>query len=132
MDDMTKADDEGASGPELGSATLGESGARAMRDRIRAAWPGAQLVAPAIPVNCTPGVRVEITPNGPRYSAGALGFGSQVSRWLGAPHRKTNRTDFAFAGAAPNAEPPVAPSANGTVPANCRNDLRPTPVHDFA
>lgn len=40
---------------ELGAATLGESGARAMRARIHAAWPGARLAAPAYPVRCTPG-----------------------------------------------------------------------------
>jgi 4-hydroxy-4-methyl-2-oxoglutarate aldolase len=40
---------------ELGSATLGESGARAMRARIQAVWPGAHLVAPALPVHCTTG-----------------------------------------------------------------------------
>jgi 4-hydroxy-4-methyl-2-oxoglutarate aldolase len=40
---------------ELGAATLGESGGRPMRARIRPAWPGAQLAAPAVPVVCTPG-----------------------------------------------------------------------------
>ena len=40
---------------ELGAATIGESGGRAMRDRVRAAWPGARLAAPAYPVRCTPG-----------------------------------------------------------------------------
>ncbi|HEY3724231.1 MAG TPA: dimethylmenaquinone methyltransferase [Acidimicrobiia bacterium] len=40
---------------ELGAATLGESGGRAMRARIRAVWPGARLAAPAYPVRCTPG-----------------------------------------------------------------------------
>jgi 4-hydroxy-4-methyl-2-oxoglutarate aldolase len=39
----------------LGAATLGESGGRAMRARLRAAWPGATLTAPAYPVVCTPG-----------------------------------------------------------------------------
>ena len=39
----------------LGSATLGESGGRAMRARIKAAWPGAQVAAPAFTVRCTPG-----------------------------------------------------------------------------
>ncbi len=39
----------------LGSATLGESGGRAMRARVRAAWPGARMAAPAFPVHCTPG-----------------------------------------------------------------------------
>jgi len=39
----------------LGAATLGESGGRPMHPRIRPAWPGARLVAPALPVTCTPG-----------------------------------------------------------------------------
>jgi 4-hydroxy-4-methyl-2-oxoglutarate aldolase len=38
----------------LGAATVGESGGRPMRARIRAAWPGARLAAPAFPVRCTP------------------------------------------------------------------------------
>ena len=45
---------------ELGAATLGESGARPMRDRIRAAWAGAAVVGPAIPVLCTPGDNLAI------------------------------------------------------------------------
>ena len=45
---------------ELGSATLGECGARAMRARIRAAWPGARLAAPAFPVHCTSGDNLAI------------------------------------------------------------------------
>lgn len=40
---------------ELGAATLGETGGRAMRDRIRPAWPGARVVGRAVPVVCTPG-----------------------------------------------------------------------------
>ena len=40
---------------ELGSATLGESGALRMSNRIRAVWPGAQLAAPAFAVRCTAG-----------------------------------------------------------------------------
>jgi 4-hydroxy-4-methyl-2-oxoglutarate aldolase len=40
---------------ELGAATLGESGGRPMRSRIRAVWPGATLAAPALPVVCTAG-----------------------------------------------------------------------------
>ena len=39
----------------LGAATLGESGARAMRNRVRSAWTGAVLAAPAYPVQCSPG-----------------------------------------------------------------------------
>jgi 4-hydroxy-4-methyl-2-oxoglutarate aldolase len=38
----------------LGSATVGESGGRPMRARIKAVWPGARLAAPAFPVRCTP------------------------------------------------------------------------------
>ena len=45
---------------ELGAATIAESGGRAMRDRIRAAWPGATVVGPAIPVTCTPGDNLAI------------------------------------------------------------------------
>ena len=39
----------------LGSATLGESGGRPMRARVRAVWTGATISAPAFPVTCTPG-----------------------------------------------------------------------------
>jgi 4-hydroxy-4-methyl-2-oxoglutarate aldolase len=45
---------------ELGAATLGESGGRPMRARIRAAWSGARLAAPAFPVRCTPGDNLAI------------------------------------------------------------------------
>ena len=38
-----------------GTATLGESGARRMRNRIRPVWPGAEVAGPAVPVRCTPG-----------------------------------------------------------------------------
>jgi 4-hydroxy-4-methyl-2-oxoglutarate aldolase len=44
----------------LGAATLGESGARAMRARIRAAWPGARFAAPAFPVRCSTGDNLAI------------------------------------------------------------------------
>lgn len=44
----------------LGAATLGESGGRPMRARIRRAWPGATLAAPAFPVRCTPGDNLAI------------------------------------------------------------------------
>jgi 4-hydroxy-4-methyl-2-oxoglutarate aldolase len=50
-------------GPELlalGAATVGESGGRPMRARIRAVWPGARLAAPAFPVHCTPGDNLAI------------------------------------------------------------------------
>jgi len=44
----------------LGAATLGESGGRAMRARIRAVWRGARLAAPALPVQCTAGDNLAI------------------------------------------------------------------------
>jgi 4-hydroxy-4-methyl-2-oxoglutarate aldolase len=44
----------------LGSATLGESGARTMSARIRPMWLGAALAAPAAPVRCTPGDNLAI------------------------------------------------------------------------
>ena len=47
---------------------------------------------------CTPGARVAIGLNSPRISAGASGFRSNVSRWLGAPVRKIRITDFALPG----------------------------------
>jgi 4-hydroxy-4-methyl-2-oxoglutarate aldolase len=40
---------------ELGAATLGECGAFALPPRVKAAWPGATLAAPAFPVRCTAG-----------------------------------------------------------------------------
>jgi 4-hydroxy-4-methyl-2-oxoglutarate aldolase len=40
---------------DLGSATLGESGARVMAPRIAPAWPGARIAAPVFPVRCTSG-----------------------------------------------------------------------------
>jgi 4-hydroxy-4-methyl-2-oxoglutarate aldolase len=45
---------------DLGAATLGESGGRPMRARIRPAWHGATLAAPAFPVVCTPGDNLAI------------------------------------------------------------------------
>jgi 4-hydroxy-4-methyl-2-oxoglutarate aldolase len=45
-------DDIAATLLTLGSATLGESGGRPMHPRIRAAWPGAALAAPAYAVTC--------------------------------------------------------------------------------
>ena len=44
----------------LGAATLGESGARLLPPRIRGAWAGARLAAPATPVRCAPGDNLAI------------------------------------------------------------------------
>ncbi len=40
---------------QLGAATLGESGGFAADRRLRPAWRGAELAAPAYPVGCAPG-----------------------------------------------------------------------------
>ena len=65
---------------ELGAATLGESGGRAMRARIKAAWVGARLAAPAYPVQCTPGdnlaVHVAVT-TAPRGSVLVVDVGDE-------------------------------------------------------
>lgn len=45
-------DDVGAALKALGSATLGESGGKPMHPRVRAAWPGAEVAAPAYAVRC--------------------------------------------------------------------------------
>ncbi len=45
---------------QLGSATLGESGGLATDRRLKPAWPGATLAAPAYPVRCTPGDNLAI------------------------------------------------------------------------
>jgi 4-hydroxy-4-methyl-2-oxoglutarate aldolase len=45
---------------ELGAATLGESGGMGMPPRIRPAWSGATVAAPAYPVRCTPGDNLAI------------------------------------------------------------------------
>jgi 4-hydroxy-4-methyl-2-oxoglutarate aldolase len=44
----------------LGSATVGESGARALHPRIKPAWPGARLAAPVFTVTCPPGDNLAI------------------------------------------------------------------------
>jgi 4-hydroxy-4-methyl-2-oxoglutarate aldolase len=44
----------------LGAATVGEAGGVPMRPRIRPAWPGARLAAPAYPVRCSPGDNLAI------------------------------------------------------------------------
>jgi 4-hydroxy-4-methyl-2-oxoglutarate aldolase len=45
---------------ELGAATLGECGAFALPPRVKAAWSGAVLAAPAFPVRCTAGDNLAI------------------------------------------------------------------------
>jgi 4-hydroxy-4-methyl-2-oxoglutarate aldolase len=62
---MTTNDNDSSTYPAaallvLGAATLGESGGRPMRPRIRAVWKGATISAPAYPVRCTPGDNLAI------------------------------------------------------------------------
>ena len=52
--------DYAAAFAQLGAATLGESGGRPMSYRVRAAWPGARISAPAFPVMCAAGDNLAI------------------------------------------------------------------------
>jgi 4-hydroxy-4-methyl-2-oxoglutarate aldolase len=67
----------------LGAATLGESGGRPMRSRIRAAWPGARLAAPAFTVRCSTGDNLAIhvaVARAPAGSALAVDVGAEHQR----------------------------------------------------
>jgi 4-hydroxy-4-methyl-2-oxoglutarate aldolase len=55
----------------LGAATIGESGATAMAPRIRPAWSGGRLAAPAFTVRCTPGDNLAIHVAVARAAAGS-------------------------------------------------------------
>jgi 4-hydroxy-4-methyl-2-oxoglutarate aldolase len=57
-DDVSAA--RAAAFAQLGAATLGESGGRPMSARIKAAWPGARISAPAYPVTCAAGDNLAI------------------------------------------------------------------------
>src|SRR5262249_54210363 len=56
----------------LGAATLGESGARRMTNRISAVWPGARIAAPAFCVSCSPGDNLGVHVGVPAAPAGAV------------------------------------------------------------
>jgi 4-hydroxy-4-methyl-2-oxoglutarate aldolase len=68
---------------QLGSATLGESGGLATDRRLKPAWPGAVVAAPAYPVGCTPGdnlaVHVAVT-TAPRGSVLVVDVGRVADR----------------------------------------------------
>jgi 4-hydroxy-4-methyl-2-oxoglutarate aldolase len=55
----------------LGAATLGESGGEPMGPRVRAAWPGARLAAPAFTVQCPPADNLAIHVGVVRAPAGS-------------------------------------------------------------
>ena len=67
----------------LGSATIGESGGLAADRRLRPAWTGATVAAPAYPVGCTPGdnlaVHVAVT-KAPRGSVLVVDVGQVADR----------------------------------------------------
>ena len=84
MSDASRSpEDIAATLAELGSATLGESGGIAADRRLRPAWPGAVVAAPAYPVGCTPGdnlaVHVAVT-RAPRGSVLAVDVGQVADR----------------------------------------------------
>ncbi len=56
----------------LGTATLGETGARRMQPRIKPVWRGARFAAPAFPVRCTPGDNLGIHVGVARAPAGSV------------------------------------------------------------
>jgi 4-hydroxy-4-methyl-2-oxoglutarate aldolase len=56
----------------LGSATLGESGARRMHPRVKPAWPGARVAGLAFPVRCSPGDNLAIHVAVTRAPAGSV------------------------------------------------------------
>ena len=84
-----------------GAATLGESGARRMDRRVKPAWSGARVAAPAYPVRCSPGDNLAIhvavdaragrigarRRHGRRARARLLGRGAH-HRGRGARHRR--------------------------------------------
>ncbi len=53
-------DEYAAAFAQLGAATLGESGGQVMSPRIKAAWNGARISAPAYPVTCAAGDNLAI------------------------------------------------------------------------
>jgi 4-hydroxy-4-methyl-2-oxoglutarate aldolase len=80
------SDDLAATLLELGAATLGESGADAMSNRVRPVWDGARLAAPAFPVRCTPGDNLAIHVGVARAPAGAalvvdVGTARELGYW---------------------------------------------------
>jgi 4-hydroxy-4-methyl-2-oxoglutarate aldolase len=82
-DANTSSGDLAAALARLGSATVGESGGLAADRRLRPAWPGAAVAAPAYPVGCTPGdnlaVHVAVT-KAPRGSVLVVDVGQVVDR----------------------------------------------------
>jgi 4-hydroxy-4-methyl-2-oxoglutarate aldolase len=64
--------DELAELAQLGAATLGESGARRMHQRLRPTYPAARVAGPAYPVQCTPGDNLAVHVAVTRAPAGSV------------------------------------------------------------
>jgi len=56
----------------LGTATLGESGARRMHPRVKPVWSGARVAGPVYPVRCSPGDNLAIHVAVTRAPAGSV------------------------------------------------------------
>jgi 4-hydroxy-4-methyl-2-oxoglutarate aldolase len=56
----------------LGTATLGESGARRMHPRVKPVWSGARVAGRAFPVRCSPGDNLAIHVAATRAPAGSV------------------------------------------------------------
>jgi len=69
---MTDADGVVSGALALGTATLGESGARRMHPRVKPVWSGARVAGPAYPVRCSPGDNLAIHVAVTRAPAGSV------------------------------------------------------------
>jgi 4-hydroxy-4-methyl-2-oxoglutarate aldolase len=83
---MPTAAEVAATLTRLGAATIGESGGRPMRNRVRPAWPGARLAAPAFTARCTPGDNLAVHVAVARAPLGAalvvdVGIEREVGYW---------------------------------------------------
>jgi 4-hydroxy-4-methyl-2-oxoglutarate aldolase len=69
---MTDVDGVTSDALALGTATLGESGARRMHSRLKPVWSGARVAGPAYPVQCSPGDNLAIHVAVTRAPAGSV------------------------------------------------------------
>jgi 4-hydroxy-4-methyl-2-oxoglutarate aldolase len=69
---MSHADAVVSDALALGTATLGESGARRMHRRVKPVWSGARVAGPAYPVRCSPGDNLGIHVAVTRAPAGSV------------------------------------------------------------
>jgi 4-hydroxy-4-methyl-2-oxoglutarate aldolase len=69
---MTDVDGVVSDALTLGTATLGESGARRMHPRVKPVWSGARVAGPAYPVRCSPGDNLALHVAVTRAPAGSV------------------------------------------------------------